>query len=239
MNALEGATIFSTLDLTKGYWQVPLEEGSKSITAFGTSDGLYEFNVLPFGINLASAVFQRMTSEVPFAKVYIDDIIVFSASHQEHVRHLRQVFERLRDASLAVNLKKCSFFKEEISFLGSTIFQGCLSPNSEKINAILNLLKPTSKKDIQEALGLVNFYRNFCPNLADVANPLYEQLKKDVEFPWGSHKEEAWISLKALLTSHPLLRLPNFTSGSSYRPTHLLTRLGLSSVRSTRVENIL
>ena len=113
--------MFSTLDLAKGYWQVPLSEFARPITAFVTADGLYEFNVLPFGICVAPAIFQRTLNQcltgLTFARVYIDDIIVFSHSLNEHRSHLAAVFQCLSVFNLVLNVKKCNFFKPDVKLI--------------------------------------------------------------------------------------------------------------------------
>ena len=188
LDALQGASVFSTLDLEKGYWQVPLEESSKAITAFSTTGGLFEFNVLPFGLSTAPALFQRMMDNclkgLPFARVYIDDIVVFSNSLKEHSDHLQQVFRRLEATKLTLNVKKCKFFTSEIVFLGTTLTASGIKPNDEKIRAVLGMQKPTDKKKLLEFLGLVNFYRDYCPGLARVSACLYQLLSKSADFVW-------------------------------------------------------
>jgi hypothetical protein len=209
VDALEGSKIFSTIDLTKGYWQLPLGEESKSITAFSTAEGLFEFNVLPFGLSTASAIFQRVMNgifkDVEFVRVYMDDIIIFSQNDLEHRDHLEKTFSILKKAGLAVNMKKCHFFKTEINFLGVKIDQDGVHPNSEKIDAILKITPPKDKKSLQQFLGVVNYYRDFCPDLAENSTCLYRLLKKEVPFTWTEEHEKAFNRIKELLTSPPVL----------------------------------
>lgn len=211
VDALDGAKVFSTLDLAKGYWQVPLDEASKEITAFATVDGLYEFNVLPFGLCTASAIFQRTMHRVfghlPFVRIYMDDLVVFSSSEKEHKEHLLRVFECLHQAGMAVNLKKCQLFQQEVKFLGVTVGREGVRPNNEKIDPILKMSPPKDKKGVQEFLGLVNFYRDFCPRLAERAKPLYDLLKKVSPFIWEQEQENAFNDIKTTLTSPPLLQI--------------------------------
>ena len=153
IDALQGAKIFSTLDLSKGYWQLPLSERAKPLTAFATQDGLYEFNVLPFGINTAASIFQRTMSTIlkgfPFARVYIDDIVVFSKDRTAHNQHLKEVFRRLHDAGLRLNRKKCHFFRDEILYLGTRISAEGIRPDANKIQPVLEYPTPSSKKKVQ------------------------------------------------------------------------------------------
>ena len=211
VDALHGSQVFSTLDLAKGYWQIPLSEDSKPLTAFATDEGLFEFNVLPFGLCTAPAIFQRVMSncvrDLPFVRVYLDDIIVFSPDISTHQRHLRSLFERLARYGLRLNVKKCCFNKSDIQFLGFTVTSHGIKLNDDKVSAIIKLSPPTDVKRLQEFLGLVNFYRAYCPNLAEVSVPLYELLQKRVPFVWGPRQVEAFDLIKELLTSPPLLRI--------------------------------
>ena len=211
VDALEGSTIFSTLDLAKGYWQLPLHEEAKAITAFATTDGLYEFNVLPFGLCTASAIFQRamhaLLGHLPFLRIYMDDIIVFSRTEEEHTHQLRQVCACLTRANLALNVKKCRFYQEQVVFLGVTVGRDGIRPNLEKTEPILKMAPPQTKKSVQEFLGLVNFYRDFCPGLAQKAIPLYELLKKDAIFAWKEIQNDAFNDIKKMLTTSPLLHI--------------------------------
>lgn len=216
IDSLAGAKVFSTLDLAKGYWQFPLSESAKSVTAFVTADGLYEFNVLPFGICVAPAIFQRVLNRclagLPFARVYIDDIIVYSQSIEQHRAHLLEVFDRLVSYNLVLNVKKCQFFKCHVQFLGFTVTPDGIQPNNDKIDSVLKLAAPKSKKEVQEFLGFVNFYRDFCPGMAEKAACLYDLVKKDVEFQWQGEHESAFRSIIDMLTSPPLLAIPDMQS---------------------------
>jgi hypothetical protein len=213
IDALHGAKVFSTLDLAKGYWQIPLDEKSKPITAFATHEGLYEFNVLPFGINTAAAIFQRTMSailkDLPFARVYIDDIVIFSEDEGTHYRHILEVFSRLQQMGLRINKKKCHFFCKEILYLGTRINAEGIKPDSEKIQPILDFPTPTSKKKVQEFMGMVNFYRDYIPNLAQEAICLYDITKSENDFRWSEKAENAFSAIKQMLTSPPLLKLPD------------------------------
>jgi transposase InsO family protein len=207
------AKIFSALDLKSGYWQLPLDEESKPVTAFATANGLYEFNVLPFGLSIAPAVFQRSMNKLfmkmPFVAVYMDDIIVFSNSLADHEIHLQSVKKVLAENGLVLNEKKCQFRQTQIDYLGMRISHGMVHIVKEKIEPILKLKPPTTKRQVQEFLGLVNFYRSFCPSLAEVAEPLYGLTHLNRSFEWTDKHEEAFENIKSMLTNPPLLKIPN------------------------------
>ena len=209
---LADATIFSTLDLKSGYWQIPLTEKSKPVTAFSTPDGHYEFNVLPFGIAVAPAVFQRTMSslfkEISFVAIYMDDIVVFSKTPQEHEQHLQIVLHRLETFGFKLNKKKCQYHQSEIDYLGLRISNGSMQPIVEKIKAVTEIRVPTSRTEIQSFLGLVNFYRDFCPDLAETSIPLYELTHKNKTFEWNNKHQEAFDKVKQLITNAPLLKIP-------------------------------
>ena len=186
--SIGSATVVSTLDLASGYWQIPLAPGSREKTAFATPFGLFEFEVMPFGLHNAPATFQRMMDHVlrdcqDFARAYIDDIAVFSHSWEEHLSHLQQVFNRLQLAGLTVKLKKCRFGGQEVSYLGHVIGGGRLQPDPTKIQAVRDYPRPVTKRDVRAFLGLVGYYRRFIPHFATVAAPLilsYRPLLVDV-----------------------------------------------------------
>ena len=148
------AKVISTLDLAKGYWQIPMAPESQEKTAFTTPFGLYEFQVMPFGLHNAPATFQRTMNYVlrdcqEFSKAYIDDAVVFSGSWEEHLHHLGQVFDRLRQAGLTLKLKKCRFGARRVSYLGYIIGEGHVRPGPTKLKAVEKYPVPTTKKEVR------------------------------------------------------------------------------------------
>lgn len=208
------AEVVSKLDLLKGYWQVPLTPRAKEISAFVTPDGLYVCNVLPFGMKNAPATFQRLmntiTNGLNSVVTYIDDVVVYSSSWEEHITHLRQLFERLCEAGLVVNLPKCEFGKGQVTYLGHQVGQGKVMPRRAKVEAILDLPAPKSRREVMRVLGMCGFYRRFVPNFAAVTEPLTNLLKKDVKFVWTEACEHAFGGVKAILACEPVLLAPNF-----------------------------
>ena len=147
LSLLGDAKYFTALDLKSGYWQVQLEEDSKEKTAFACHRGLFQFNVMPFGLSNAPAVFQELMNIVlqgceEFAMAYLDDVLIFSKNPEEHLRHIETIFERIRQHGLKLKLKKCAFFKEETEYLGFVISKDGVKPDPKKVEAIRDLLEP-------------------------------------------------------------------------------------------------
>ena len=174
---LDGAKIFSALDLTSGYYHIELGLTSQAKTAFVTPFGKWEFNMVPFGLAQAPAYFQALISEVlkglsHFAIAYLDDIIIFSQTEEEHLKHLEIIFRRLKEAGLKQKRSKCSFMKLHIEYLGHLISEKGIEPMPDKLTAIKEMLAPRSPKEIKQLLGLVGYYRKFIPRFSDIAKPL-------------------------------------------------------------------
>ena len=214
-DAVQGCSIFSTLDLKSGYWQVPMAHDSIEKTAFTCHKGSYEWLRLPFGLTAAPAIFQRAMNEVMAGLlgkcmlIYIDDLIVFSRTREEHADHLRQVFERLSVAGLQVKPSKCSFEKEEIDLLGYVISKDGIKPQEEKLSAIRNLAPPVDVKSVRSFLGMTGYYRSCVKDYATIALPLTELTKAKQPFVWGEEQQIAFNTLKLALTTAPILAHAN------------------------------
>ncbi|CAM4570256.1 unnamed protein product [Caretta caretta] len=183
LEKLGHAQFISTLDLTKGYWQVPLDESAKERSAFITHVGLYEFNVLSFGLQNAPATFQRLVDGLLVglgepAVTYLDDVAIFSDSWEEYLEHLWKVFERIREAGLTVKAKKCQIGLNRVTYLGHQVGQGTINPLHAKVDAIQKWLVPKSKKQVQSFLGLAGYYKQFVPQYSQIAAPLTDLTKK-------------------------------------------------------------
>ncbi len=208
------AEVVSKLDLLKGYWQVPLTPRAKEISAFVTPKGLYLCNVLLFGMKNAPATFQRLmnklTNGMSSVVTYTDDVVVFSRSWEEHLVNLQELFVKLQEAGLVVNLPKCEFSKGQVTYLGQQVGQGKVMPCRAKVEAIWDLPQLKNHREVLRVLGMCRFYRRFVPNFAAVTAILTNLLRKDVKFQWTDVCEQAFTGVKSILACEPVLLAPNF-----------------------------
>ncbi len=215
LESLAGAAIFSTIDLNSGYWQVSMDHSSKAKTAFITPSGLFQFNVMPFGLKNAPATFQRLMETVlrelrgKQCFVYIDDIIVYSSNLSQHFQDLQIFLNRLQGAGLTINLKKSKFCLQEIAFLGHVVTTQGIKADPNKIEAIRSYPVPTNLKEVQRFLGLAGWYHRFVPNFSQIAEPINALKKKGKTFNWSDQCQQAFEQLKSNLTSPPILGRPN------------------------------
>jgi hypothetical protein len=210
------ATFITKLDMSRGYWQVPLDEQSIPVSAFVTPFGHFQWKYMPFGLRNAPATFSRLVSKLfrgleSFSAAYLDDFIIFSASWSDHLKHLKIVFERIRAAGLTLNLKKCVFGAAEVDFLGHHIGLGRVQPREKKVEAVLKFQSPVNQKQLRSYLGLVGYFRKFLPNYAHTTQVLTDLLKKNTKFVWTTEAEQAFLDLKSRLASRPILRPPDFS----------------------------
>ena len=217
LDVLQGAKYFSKLDCKSGFWQVKMLEEDIHKTAFCTRKGLYEFTVMPFGLSNSARTFERLMNRVleglmfQTVLVYLDDILIFSHTIEEHYDRLKSVFERFRLHNLKIEVSKCEFFCQSIKFLGHLISSHGILPDPEKIKVVQNYPKPTNPKQIKQFLGLSTFYRRFCKDYAKIASPLSNLLRKNVEWHWNQEQETAFSSLKTALTTAPFLKYPDYS----------------------------
>ena len=213
---LQGATIFSKLDLRNAYHLVRIRQGDEWKTAFNTPSGHYEYQVMPFGLTNAPAVFQALINDVlrdminHFVFVYLDDILIFSKSRHEHCQHVRQVLQRLLKNHLFVKPEKCEFHVTEVAFLGFIIKQGQVLMDSRKTQAVQNWPVPKTVKEVQQFLGFANFYRRFIRGFSSVAAPISALTKKEAApFEWTPDADQAFRRLKERFSSAPILTVPD------------------------------
>lgn len=218
LDKLRGARYLSTLDLKSGYWQIPLTEESKPLTAFTVPGrGLMQFRVMPFGLHSAAATFQRLMDRVlgpelePNVVVYLDDVIIVSKTFAEHLSQLNMVFARLRAARLKINIDKCKFCVPSLRYLGHVINKNGIQTDPEKVRAIKEWPVPCNIRQIRKFLGLASWYRRFVDNFARVAESLIRLTKKKVRWSWGPEQRDAFEALKRALTSTPILTCPDFS----------------------------
>ena len=234
-NDMKGAKLFSKLDLRSGYHQMSVLEADRSKTAFwGAQRILWEWCVVPFGLKNAPPYFQRQMDKVlaglPFARCYIDDIVIWSKDVKEHLEHISAVFARLRDAGLKVHPGKCQFAVDKIDFLGHTLSAKGLSPQEEKVSAVRELPPPTDISSLRSALGLFSYYRKFVRGFSVIAAPLHSLLRKGVSWSWGSEQEHAYADLKDKLCTAGVLRRPD--SSLPYVLTTDWSQRGMGAVLS-------
>ena len=210
-----GARYFSTLDLASGYWKVPVNKQDIGKTAFTVGSNHYEFIIMPFGLTNVLATFQQMMTKllhgVKGCLVFIDDIIIFADTWDEHQRILEEVLCRIQDADLKIKRSKCQFGKELVEFLGHIVSAKGIHPNPVKVQAVQNFPTPSSLSDVRAFVGMASYYRRYVRDFADIAAPLHDLTKGGQEFCWTPSAEKAFNSLKNRLSSPPILSLLNFT----------------------------
>ena len=216
LDRLREAKYFSTLDLKQGYWQVPLTNASKPLTAFTVPGrGLFQFRVMPFGLHAAPATFQRLLESIiddtmDYAFAYIDDIIVFSNTLEDHLQHLGKVFEKLRKANLKLNPEKCHFAQNSIKYLGHVVSENGIETDPDKVAAIEKIPPPRNVREVRQILGAASWYRRFIGGFSELITPLTRLLKKDQKWSWSTEEQKAFEKLKTALTTAPVLACPNF-----------------------------
>lgn len=216
---LRDAKYLSTIDLKSAFWQIELEESSKEKTAFAVPGrGLFHFKVMPFGLVNASQTQQRLMDILFHSNqdkiwTYLDDIVVCSADFEEHLELLRKVMTVLRNANLSINVDKCEFAKSSLKYLGYIIDKDGLRTDPDKVKAIINFPRPTSFTELKRFIGLASWYRRFVENFSIVAAPLHNLTKgkKHRKLVWTDEAEKAFLKLKTLLTTAPLVTCPDYS----------------------------
>lgn len=214
-DSLGQAKYISRLDLAKGFYQVPLSEASKHLSAFVVASGHYEFNYMPFGMCNAPKTCARLMDTVlqgckAFANVYVDDIVIFSNDFEDHINHLDIVFKRIGSAGLTIKPSKCVIGEEEITLLGHIIGKGMLKPVQDKLVTISNFPILTRKKDIRSFLGLINYYGKFCARLAEKCAPFTDLLQgsQNDKIVWTDQLQKAFDDIKTALNMPIILHIP-------------------------------
>ncbi|KAJ0946758.1 putative nucleotidyltransferase, Ribonuclease H [Helianthus annuus] len=214
---LQGSTYYSKINLRSGYHQLRIQEESIPKTAFRTRYGHYEFLVMPFGLTNAPAVFMDLMNRVckpyldKFVIVFIDDILIYSKTKEEHEQHLRTVFDLLKKEKLYAKFSKCEFWLREVQFLGHVVNEDRIHVDPTKIEAIKNWETLKTPTEIRQFLGLAGYYRRFIEEFSKISQPLTSLTQKDKKYEWGDKQEEAFQLLKDKLCDAPILSLPEGT----------------------------
>ena len=228
-DALVGAQYFSTLDLQSGYFQIGMDPRDQHKTAFATPFGLYEYTRMPMGLSSAPATFQRMMQATMsdfmfcFLLIYLDDLLVYSKTFEEHLSHLEKLLTRLVEHGLKVKLEKCQFFRRQVDYLGHTISAEGIGCQGEKVAAVRDWPRPTTTTELRSFVGFCSFYRRFIQGFAGIAGPLHDVItratnaskkkKKNIAIQeyWGPKQDVAFEQLKTALTTAPVLGFADFT----------------------------
>jgi transposase InsO family protein len=211
---LQGSQVYSKIDLRSGYHQLTIRPSDVPKTAFRTRYGHYEFLVMSFGLTNAPAYFMGLMNSVfadfldQFVVVFIDDILVYSRSHEEHASHLRIVLQRLREHKLYAKLSKCEFWLDHVAFLGHIVSKDGLAVDPQKIAAVTEWQPPTTPTEVRSFLGLAGYYRRFVEGFSVLAAPLTQLLQKGAKFEWTPERQRSFEELKRRLVSAPILAMP-------------------------------
>ncbi|GAB2284271.1 hypothetical protein Dimus_039656 [Dionaea muscipula] len=238
---LQGAQVFSKIDLRSGYHQLKVREGGIAKTAFRTRYGYYEFLVMPFGLTNAPAAFMDMMHRVikpyldRFVVVFIDDILIYSRSRERHMHHLRIALQTLREQQLYAKFNKCEFWLNSVAFLGHVISKDGVSVDQKKIEAVQQWVRPTNVREVRSFLGMAGYYRRFVEVFSTIALPLTALTRKDVKFVWTDKCEQSFKELKRRLTTAAVLSLPTEGGGFVIYSDASLQGLGCVLMQHSRV----
>ena len=211
---LKGATIFTQLDLDRGYYQIPLSLNSIPLTSFVVPDGQFEFLRLPFGLTNAPRSFQKTMADmfirISFVKIFLDDILVFSANQETHKKHLGIVMKILEENGARLNIEKSKFYQSEVEYLGIKINKDGITPTSRGSINLTNLEAPKSKRELMKHLGLINWFSPFLPNLSQRLSKITDLLKKTSKFEWNNQHKKIIEQIKTEIANKPMLVFPDY-----------------------------
>ena len=214
IDSVGNAKYVTKLDLLKGYYQVELTEKAKTISAFVTPFGLFQYEVMPFGLSNAPSTFQRLINHIirglEGVYAYLDDIVIVGDTWEEHFHRLVLLLEKLTEANLTINLKKSTFGQGTVSYLGHVVGGGNVRPKVANVEAILDYPVPETRKSLRRFLGMVSYYRKFCRNFSSVAAPLYRLTSPKSQYMWDDESQASFEQLKYFLINDPVLKSPDF-----------------------------
>jgi hypothetical protein len=238
---LVDAVFYSKIDLSSGYFQIPLEPESRQYTAFGCKFGFFEFTVMPMGLTNAPATIQRPMDNIleefiqqNFCIAYMDDTIIYSRTLDEHEKQVLQVLDCLSSYGLTIKAEKCEFVRKEIIFLGQVISHGTIAPGPDKIEAIRRYERPATVKQLQSFIGLASYYRKYIKDFSKIASPLHGAITSKNRLQWRDECEQAFIKLRDFSTVDIVLALPDFNK--DFRLETDASDYGVGAVLSQVVE---
>lgn len=210
---------FTTLDINSAFWAIPLREKDRYKTAFVTQDGHWQWKNLPFGLKTSPAIFQRILSNIirknnlnAFCTNYIDDILIFSKTFEEHIEHLEKLSKAIRNEGFRLKFIKCNFAKNEAKYLGHVISKNTVRPLRDNLRSIQEFPTPDTRKKIRQFLGKINFYHKYIEDSARLLEPLHNLLRKNTQFLWTQDCQTAFTKAKNLLCSQPILAIYNLNA---------------------------
>ena len=239
LNRFLGKRFFSAMDLAKGFHQIPMEESSIPKTAFVTPIGQYEFLRMPFGLHSAPGTFQAAMSQIlagleHMALVYVDDVIIFSDTFEQHLLDVEEVFKRLRDVNLKANPVKCEFFRTSLKYLGFIVSSRGIETDPKKVEAIKNTSIPSCTMELETFLGKVGFYSRFIKDYSSIVYPLMRLKLRDAIFQMGEEEIKAFNTLKNAMCEAPVLEHPDFSKKFFYFHRRFWVCTGSSFVPNSR-----
>lgn len=216
LDKLKDAKFLSSLDIKSAYWQVPIEESSRPLTAFICHKGLYQFRRMPFGLHNAPATWQRLIDRIltdlaPYVFVYLDDVVIVTQTFEDHLKVLAEVFNRLKGAGITVSWDKCQFCRPEMKYLGYVVDRRGLRVDPDKVKAMLELKQPKSVTEVRRVVGSFSWYRRFVPEFSSIISPITALTKKNKKFDWTPECDAAFRKIKELLVAAPILSCPDYS----------------------------
>ena len=211
---VQGAGVFSKIDLRSGYHQIKIKPEDVPKTAFVSRYGHHEYLVVPFGLTNAPAIFMNLMNKIfmpyldKFVIVFIDDILIYSKNKEDHAKHLRIALQVLREHQLYAKFSKCEFWLDQVEFLGHVISKDGISVDPAKVQAVLEWQSPKNVREVRGFLGMAGYYRRFIEGFSRIAGPMTKLLRKNAPFEWTDKCEASFQELKTRLTSAPILAVP-------------------------------